>query len=85
MEFPLKKIITAMAWAAAFRSAAELVLACTFGGFAGRAIARKQDMDETVDSLTKAFSRWEVWFPSIAGMIGLALGMKGLLPGTEDK
>lgn len=85
MAFPIKKIVTAIAWGLAFDSASEMVLAGAFGGCAGARFGKGHNPEEVTASLTKAFSTWEKIVPPVAGLIGLSLGLMGFLPGTETK
>lgn len=55
MRFPVKKIVTAVAWGLAFSSTSEMALAGVFGGFAGVRIGKGHNLDEVTASLTKNF------------------------------
>lgn len=82
-----KKVITAIAWGLAFDSLAEIALAAIWGGRAGLkggALMKKGlSPEEASATLDKEMPSWFTYLPAVAGSIGLFLGLKGLLPGTE--
>lgn len=85
MAFPTKKIVTAVAWGLAFDSAAQMVLACAFGGCAGWRFGKGHNPDEVTDWFGRAYPTWVNVVSPVACIIGLSLGLMGVLPGTDDK
>jgi hypothetical protein len=85
MTNPSQKIATSIAWGLAFSSGAEMMLGAIVGARGGAQLGQGKDVAEVTESLTQSFYRWKTIVPVVAGVIGLALGLAGRLPGTQDR
>ena len=84
MSFSIRKIIAGVAWSLAFKSASELAFFIGSAAYAGARFGRGHSLEDVSSATDKIWSLWKV-APFVVGVLGLALGLAELLPGTRSQ